>query len=98
MFLARADSAALEMLARAIARHREAAQHLADEGVVLTLPNGCSALNPWRKVEKESAALVSDLLHAFGLTPAARARVTPAVDDAKDPDPLADFLNDNGNN
>jgi P27 family predicted phage terminase small subunit len=74
--LSRLDRDVLVLYTSAWSRLKEAELALADEGVVITVRNGYRAHNPWVKVAKDCRREILAYLDRFGLTPAARERLT----------------------
>jgi P27 family predicted phage terminase small subunit len=66
------DAGALEAMAKAMARAREAAEILASEGLFVESPNGYKIAHPAVAVEQKAWADYARWCGKFGLTPADR--------------------------
>jgi len=86
------DAIALEMLCRAFASWRAAAQEVQDQGanLVSLTPNGYEAASPWVAIERTEYDKLYKMLKEFALTPVRRGRVTPA--EGTDDDPMTGLL------
>lgn len=71
-----ADRAALAILCDAIARHAEAAQRVAREGLVLAGSQGQAKKNPACQLVRDYAGIVATYGGRFGLTPSDRSRIS----------------------
>ena len=82
------DVAALAVLADAIARHREAAALVAEQGTVITLGGGRPIQNPAVLTVAKYAAIIRQYGGAFGLDPSARAKLAASLPEPE-PEPTA---------
>jgi P27 family predicted phage terminase small subunit len=74
--LTQVDRDALALYCETFARYREALDHLSRESCVVTSPNGYPIKNPWLTLAERAQDQMVALLREFGMTPAARSRVT----------------------
>lgn len=88
--LGEADSHALAMYCTAYARWKEAERTLQKEGHAVETASGSLKAHPAWRVAQESFKQMSAMLKEFGLTPAARARLSVAG--GEDGDDAADFF------
>jgi P27 family predicted phage terminase small subunit len=77
-----ADRSAMIMYVTAWGHMNEAADAIAKDGVVVTMPNGYPAANPYQRIYNDAFRQCERMLQQFGLTPSARARI-PGPDDDK---------------
>jgi P27 family predicted phage terminase small subunit len=82
------DVAALAVLADAIARHREAAALVARDGTVITPEGGRPMQNPGVLIVAKYAGIIRQYGAAFGLDPAARAKLAATMPEPE-PEPTA---------
>lgn len=82
------DVAALAVLADAISRHREAAALVAAQGTVITPEGGRPMQNPAVLIVAKYAGIIRQYGAAFGLDPAARAKLA-AGQPEPEPEPNA---------
>lgn len=75
--LTEADLGALRLLCLTLARLDQAEQALREDGMVYVTPTGRRA-SPWIGIAREAHRQVRSLMSEFGLTPAARTRITAA--------------------
>ena len=79
--IANIDRAALSMYCTAWGRHVDAEnkiRELGDHGLVDQTPNGFDVQSAWLNVSNKAMEQCLKYLAEFGMTPAARARVTPS--------------------
>jgi len=74
--LSKIDRSALEIYCSAYGRYRQAQQELEKTGYVLTTPNGFKMKSPWVAIMNEALNQCKRFLIEFGLTPAARAKLS----------------------
>jgi P27 family predicted phage terminase small subunit len=73
--LTAADRSALIMYVTSWGYMNEASDAIARDGVVVTMPNGYPAANPYQRIYNEAFRQCERMLQQFGLTPSARARI-----------------------
>lgn len=84
--LTRVDRAALAAYCVAWGRHVEAEFELMACGLTVTSPNGYPQQSPWLAISNRALDQVRRFAAEFGLTPAARSKVTAANADDADAD------------
>ena len=80
------DVSALEGYCACYAKWREAEQRLAEEGLTILTPNGCTQVHPCQGVANQTQKLLISWVKAFGLSPDSRGRMElppapPVVDE-----------------
>lgn len=74
--IARVDRAALTLYACAWSEWLRATAEIADTGHIILAPTGFPCLSPWLSVRNNAAKTIHSFLSEFGLSPAARMRLT----------------------
>ena len=69
------DESALESYCVTYAKWREAEQRLADEGLTILTPNGCTQAHPCQSISNQAQKLLLAWVKAFGLSPDSRGRM-----------------------
>ena len=69
------DLCALESYCLTYAKWREAEQRLADEGLTILTPNGCTQAHPCQSISNQAQKLLLAWVKAFGLSPDSRGRM-----------------------
>lgn len=69
------DISALEGYCSCYSKWREAEQRLAEEGLTITTPNGCTQVHPAQSIANQSQKLLVLWVKAFGLSPDSRGRM-----------------------
>jgi P27 family predicted phage terminase small subunit len=87
--LSNSDRASFEAMCRAFQSARDAEKELAKEGRVIPGERG-NVINPWEKIAIQRWAEVVRFSAEFGLTPAARSRIS--APDQKKKDPAEGFM------
>jgi P27 family predicted phage terminase small subunit len=86
--LSNLDRAAFAAYCQAWARHVEAEEQIAKASALAFTHNGFPIVNPWVTISKQAVDQMCKFLSEFGLTPAARTRISApepgADDDAQD--------------
>lgn len=67
-----ADRAILTLYCQTWAANQAVAKHVARHGPIIKWSNGVPGQGPWFKTQKETAALLRQLLSDLGLTPTSR--------------------------
>lgn len=78
--IANIDRAALSMYCTAWGRHVDAEnkiREMGEDGLIDTTPNGFQVQSAWLNVSNKAMEQCAKLMAEFGMSPAARARVTP---------------------
>ena len=86
--LTKLDRAALSAYCQAWARHVEAEEQVAKASALAFTHNGYPIVNPWITISRQAVDQMARFIGEFGLTPAARSRISA-------PDPDADDQADN---
>ena len=85
--LSKLDRAAFAAYCQAWARHVEAEEQIAKASALAFTHNGYPIVNPWATISKQSVDQMCKFLSEFGLTPAARTRISaPEPDDEESDD------------
>jgi len=84
------DESALESYCVTYAKWREAEQRLADEGLTILTPNGCTQAHPCQSISNQAQKLLLAWVKAFGLSPDSRGRMDVSSSPQVQAD--ADFL------
>lgn len=85
--LSKLDRAAFAAYCQAWARHVEAEEQIAKASALAFTHNGYPIVNPWATISKQSVDQMCKFLSEFGLTPAARTRISaPEPDDEEQGD------------
>ena len=82
--LTKLDRAALSAYCQAWARHVEAEEQIARASALAFTHNGYPIVNPWLTISKQAVDQMARFISEFGLTPAARCRISapdPETDD-----------------
>jgi P27 family predicted phage terminase small subunit len=83
------DISALEGYVVTYAKWREAEQRLAEEGLTITTPNGCTQIHPAQSISNQTQKLLLSWVRSFGLSPDSRGRMDlPPAPPAMDEDSL----------
>jgi P27 family predicted phage terminase small subunit len=69
------DVSALEGYCLTYAKWREAEQRLAEEGLTILTPNGCTQAHPCQSISNQAQKLLLAWVKAFGLSPDSRGRM-----------------------
>ena len=85
------DGPALAALCQAWGRYCAAEKQLAEQGPVVTSPNGYGIPSPWLAISNQAHDQMRKLLTEFGLTPSSRSRVE-IVAEPKSKSKLAAFM------
>ena len=78
------DRAGISTYCLAWARYVEAEEHLRDEGMMLSKPDGTPYISPWFKVSQVACAEMMRALCEFGMTPSSRTKVKASPPKAKE--------------
>ena len=83
--LTKLDRAALSAYCQAWSRHVEAEEQIARASALAFTHNGYPIVNPWITISKQAVDQMARFIGEFGLTPAARCRLSAPDPDADDP-------------
>ena len=70
------DMTALTLYCNAYQRYVDAERRLDVDGMVVSTPNGYLQQSPWLAISNRAYAQMKEIMIQFGMTPAARSRVT----------------------
>lgn len=90
--LTRADAMALTRLCEAVADWHQANEAEAEHGLVFTTVDGLIKANPATRLKSDADKRIRAWLIEFGLTPAARSKVSAKEGDEDKDNPYAQFL------
>ena len=90
--LTSADGDAIAIYCQVAVRYQTATKSVADNGLIVETPNGYPVINPALSIVNKSIQQMHRLLTEFGMTPAARSRIS--VPEPEPSDPYEDFKRD----